>query len=430
MASLDVGASTPLATSTTALEPHVVSTPHVVNVGTRRSLLALKQTEIVIDLLKNVWPENEYKVHAHSTTGDKNQVTALHEIGAKSLWTAELEKLLLDHEVDIIVHSLKDMPTQLPKGCTIGAITKRGDPRDALVLHPSLPAETTLSSLPPGSTIGTSSVRRSAQLERHYPHLRFESVRGNIGTRLRKLDESKPNIDSGSATRAEVSRVSSGTGVDEKDQIHYSGIILAAAGLLRMDDGNRISRYLSSKDLEDVNGPEGITSQRKGVLHAVGQGALGVEVRDADERIMELLRPINDPKTALACLTERSLLRTLEGGCSVPIGVETEWLGAKGGPSPDGANLVQSTVSTAISTGFEGNPTGNEQNERLALRAIVVSIDGTEHVETELERPIHSEAEADQLGWDAARKLVEQGADKILEKINLNRAIVEKQGDA
>lgn len=400
MASIDPGASTSLPTSTTTLEPHVV------NVGTRKSLLALKQTEIVVGLLKEVWPENEYKVQAHSTTGDKDKVTALHEIGAKSLWTAELEKLLLDHEVDFIVHSLKDMPTQLPRGCTIGAITKREDPRDALILHPSLPPETTLSSLPTDSTIGTSSVRRSAQLKRLYPHLRFQSVRGNIDTRVRKLDESKLQNSKGHGTK-----IGDAHTVEEDDHgtPHYSGIILAAAGLLRMNQGHRISRYLSSKNLEDVKGLDGVFTQRKGILHAVGQGGLGIEVREDDERIQELLKPINDLKTSLACLTERSLMRVLEGGCSVPIGVETEW----------------------VSGGMEEvSENDSSTQDRLAIRAIVVSLDGTEHVEAAEERAIQNQAQADQLGFDLAGKLVAQGADKILERINLNRNIIAEQGHA
>ena len=404
MASLDPDASTSLPTSTTILEPHVSSTSHVVNVGTRKSLLALKQTEIVIDLLQKTWPEKEYRVQAHTTTGDQNQSTALHEIGAKALWTAELEALLLDREVDIIVHSLKDIPTQLPRGCTIGAITQREDPRDALVLHPSLPPETTLSSLPPDSTIGTSSVRRSAQLKRLYPHLRFQSVRGNIGTRMRKLDESKLEDSRGHGAKIGDAHV-----VEEEDagKPQYSGIILAAAGLLRMNEGHRISKYLSSKNLEHVRGPDGVTTQRKGILHAVGQGALGIEIREGDERIMELLKPVNDTKTSLACLTERSVMRELEGGCSVPIGVETEW------------------VSDA-----NGTQEVDRMIEKLAIRAIVISLDGREFVDAAEKRPIYCQEDADQLGFDMARKLVAQGADKILKKINLNRDIIAQQGGA
>ena len=407
MAAIDPDAVTSLPSSTTTLQPSATSTPTIINIGTRKSLLALKQTEIIVSLLQAVWHEYTYKIHAHSTAGDKNQVTALHEIGAKSLWTAELEKLLLDNEVDMIVHSLKDMPTQLPRGCTIGAITTREDPRDALVLHPNLPEGTTLSSLPADSIIGTSSVRRSAQLKRLYPHLRFQSVRGNIGTRLRKLDESVLQHPA-----------------NDGDAPQYSGIILAAAGLLRMNDGHRISRYLSSKNMEDVKGSDGTITQRKGILHAVGQGALGVEIREGDVKIVEMLKPVNDRKIELACLTERSLLRTLEGGCSVPIGVETEWVGR---PSTD---QISAIAGAAASAGLEGATPAEEHQDRLAFRAIVVSLDGTEHVEAAEERAVHSQGDADEFGRVVAQKLREQGADRILEKINLNRDIIEEQGNA
>ena len=427
MTSLDTDAATSLPSSTTVLEQHIVATPGVLNIGTRKSLLALKQTEIVVDLLKEHWPHNEYKIQAHSTTGDKNQVTALHEIGAKSLWTAELEKLLLDGEVDIIVHSLKDMPTQLPHGCTIGAITKRSDPRDALVLHPNLPAGTTLSSLPADSTIGTSSVRRSAQLKRLYPHLRFQSVRGNIGTRLRKLDESNLENAAGHGTT-----IGDAHTVEEDDlgPPQYSGIILAAAGLLRVGDGHRISRYLSSHNMEDVRGSDGKTTQRKGMLHAVGQGALGIEIREGDERVIELLRPIEHSQTSLACYAERSLLRTLEGGCSVPIGVETEWVGDIDDPQGRESGTLRDTISSAVSAGLEGSSNPKDRHEKLAMRAIVISLDGTEHVEVASERAIHTKFEAEEFGIDIASQLVQQGADKILEKINLNRTIIAEQGDA
>ncbi|KAL9087706.1 MAG: hypothetical protein Q9159_003518 [Coniocarpon cinnabarinum] len=410
MTTLDPDASTSLAASTTAIQPHTVTSLSTIHIGTRASLLARKQTDIVVDLLQAAWPDHKYEIHAHTTAGDKNQVTALHEIGAKSLWTAELEKLLLEKEVDMIVHSLKDMPTQLPRGCTVGAITKRGDPRDALVLHKSLPEGTTLSSLPRGSTIGTSSVRRSAQLKRLYPHLKFKNVRGNIGTRLRKLDESKLE-----EARDQGTGVGDTHTVEEDDDgtPQYSGIILAAAGLLRLYGDERIARYLSSDNTEETEEPGGTKAQHKGIFHAVGQGALGIEVREGDERIMELLRPIIDERTTLACLAERALMRTLEGGCSVPIGVETSWTGA------DGSSELTETRSGAL-----------QPQERLVMKGIVVSLDGTEAVEASEERMLRDQGDADEMGRGVAAKLVSQGADKILERINLNRAIIEEQGDA
>ncbi|KAI9827739.1 MAG: porphobilinogen deaminase [Thelocarpon impressellum] len=333
-----------------------------VNIGSRKSVLALVQTEIVHKALRAARPELHYEIHAMSTMGDKNQVTPLHDFGAKSLWTHELESGLLDGSLDLIVHSLKgacsniedaalmnaDMPTQLPPSLKIGAILEREDPRDALVMKASLP-HTSLSELPPGSTVGTSSVRRSAQMARKHPHLRFADVRGNVGTRLAKLDA---------------------------EDGAYACLVLAAAGLKRLEQGHRITQYLDSTS--------------GGLLHAVGQGALGVEVRENDARIQDLLQKLVHAPTTLACLAERSLMRTLEGGCSVPIGVETEW----------------SSSST------------------LKMRAVVVSLDGTESVEGELEEDVRTEEQADSFGRAMARTLVDRGAERILKAITLNRELV------
>ncbi|KAI9861186.1 MAG: porphobilinogen deaminase [Vezdaea acicularis] len=323
---------------------------NVVNIGSRKSVLALIQTDIVHHALEAAWPKLEYKIHAMSTMGDKNQVTPLHDFGAKSLWTYELEGLLIEGKLDLIVHSLKDMPTQLPPSCTIGAIFKREDPQDALVVKPTLPYKS-IAELPPGSIVGTSSVRRSAQVARKYPHLKFKDVRGNVGTRLSKLDAQDGE---------------------------YTCLILAAAGLKRLDLGHRITQLLDSR-----NG---------GLLHAVGQGALGVEIREGDERTTGLLAKLSHRPTTLACLAERSLMRTLEGGCSVPIGVETGW--------KEGHGHV------------------------LIMRAIVVSLDGKEAVEAEMELEVDTDEQADEYGRTMAKRLVDKGAGEILRKITLNRAIV------
>lgn len=344
---------------------------NVVNIGSRKSVLALIQTDIVHHALEAAWPKLEYKIHAMSTMGDKNQVTPLHDFGAKSLWTYELEGLLIEGKLDLIVHSLKgevesrssdyrhceflircslDMPTQLPPSCTIGAIFKREDPQDALVVKPTLPYKS-IAELPPGSIVGTSSVRRSAQVARKYPHLKFKDVRGNVGTRLSKLDAQDGE---------------------------YTCLILAAAGLKRLDLGHRITQLLDS--------------QNGGLLHAVGQGALGVEIREGDERTIGLLAKLSHRPTTLACLAERSLMRTLEGGCSVPIGVETGW--------KEGHGHV------------------------LIMRAIVVSLDGKEAVEAEMELEVDTDEQADEYGRTMAKRLVDKGAGEILRKITLNRAIV------
>lgn len=269
------------------------------------------------------------------------------------------------------------MPTQLPSTCNLGAILGRTDARDALVMAPHLASShKTLSSLPAGSIVGTSSVRRSAQIARLYPHLRFADVRGNIGTRLAKLD----------ADPAESSTVG------------YSCLILAAAGIERLGLGGRITQYLESKT--------------GGLLHAVGQGALGVEIRARDERVERLLEPLSDKGTTLACLAERSLMRTLEGGCSVPIGVETEW------------------IDTRESLEGHKDTDGEGKGEQLLMRAVVVSLDGKDYVEGERRGEVQTPQQADEFGWAMAKELVEKGAGRILESINLNRDVIEKQDGA
>lgn len=384
--------------------PSASSELPVVNVGTRRSVLARVQTDIVCKELRKAWPERKYEIHAMATMGDKNQVTALHEFNAKSLWTHELEALLAKGDLDMIVHSLKDMPTQLPAEMSIGCIFPREDARDALVVKPGH-AYTSLATLPTGATIGTSSVRRSAQLKRLFPHLNFADVRGNVGTRLAKLDAPDGQ---------------------------YTALVLAAAGLLRLGMEDRITAYLSKKD--------------GGILHAVGQGAIGIEVRSDDEEAKKLLAKIGCEYTTLACLAERSLLRTLEGGCSVPIGVETEWVtkktslattvgtgvgvGAK--PAADYDKLTGVAVSgrTGLEQSGEERGDGEDKTGELIMRACVVSLNGEESVETEMRRMIETREQADEFGWDVARKLVELGAEKILHEINLNRKIIEQGGDA
>ncbi|KAI9803172.1 MAG: hypothetical protein M1825_001963 [Sarcosagium campestre] len=342
----------PPSTSSTSTSTDEHTTIHI---GSRKSILALIQTDIVRDALAAAWPDLKYEVHAMSTMGDKNQVTPLHDFGAKSLWTHELEALLLERKLDLVVHSLKDMPTQLPPSLTIGAILEREDPRDAVIMKSSS-SISDLASLPAGAIVGTSSVRRSAQVARKYPHLRFKDVRGNVGTRLAKLDAADGD---------------------------YACLILAAAGVKRLSLAYRITQYLDSSE--------------GGLLHAVGQGALGVEIREGDERVKALLERLAHRPTTLACLAERSLMRTLEGGCSVPIGVETEWDEEKG---------------------------KEEGKGYLRMRAIVVSLDGKESVEGERTAKVETETEADDFGRTVAAELVNKGAARILEKINLNRDLV------
>lgn len=286
----------------------------------------------------------------------------------------------------------------------LGCIYPRDDARDALVVSPKFAAtHKTLQSLPEGSVVGTSSLRRMAQLKRKYTHLKFADCRGNLGTRLSKLDAADSP---------------------------FAALILAAAGLRRIGMGERITSYLST--------------QNGGMLHAVGQGAIGVEIRAGDQAAVDLLAKVGCEWTTRACLAERSLMRTLEGGCSVPIGVETEWVrkskdlgstfgsgvgvGAK--PAADYHKLSGVAVSAPEALGSAGEDQQADEEERteeLVMRAIVVSLDGQKAVETEMRRRVTSREEADTFGWDVARKLVEGGADKILEEITLNRKIIEQQ---
>lgn len=256
------------------------------------------------------------------------------------------------------------MPTQLPPTLTLGCTPPRANPHDALVLSPSTIAagHTSLHTLPAGSTIGTSSLRRVAQLKRSYPHLSFADCRGNVPTRLAKLDaEGGP----------------------------FAALILAAAGLERLELGDRITKALNWKD--------------DGVMYAVGQGAIGVEVREGDEEVAELMEGVNHECTYRACLAERSLMRTLEGGCSVPIGVETEWVRKEHGDGGVG---------------------------KLLMRGIVVSLDGSESVVAEITKTVRSREDVDDFGREMAKELVDQGAEKILQEINLDRDVLAQGGVA
>ncbi|KAL2163063.1 hypothetical protein VTH06DRAFT_6899 [Thermothelomyces fergusii] len=337
-----------------------------IKVGTRRSALALRQTELVIEALRRAHPHLAFEVHAMATMGDRDKTTPLPALG-KGLWTSELEAKLASREVDVVVHSLKDMPTSLPPGCLLGCVTAREDPRDVVVFSRARREAGTfrmLKDLPQGAVVGTSSVRRAAQLRSKYPGLVFRDVRGNIETRLRKCDEEG-----------------------------FDAVILAAAGLLRLNFGERIAQYLDS----DTEGG--------GLLHAVGQGALGLEVREDDQEMRELLKAVEDTPTMLACFAERSVMRTLEGGCSVPIGVETAWLEAE---------------------------EAGQKERKLRLRAVVVSLDGSRSVDGEETGEVNTLAQAEALGKELAQKLAERGAQQILDDINKGRVsgVALKVGDA
>ncbi|RYO95035.1 hypothetical protein DL766_007558 [Monosporascus sp. MC13-8B] len=338
--------------STSATKPVITpsgSHTPTVRVGTRQSALALRQANFVVESLQRLHPDVKFEIRKRETAGDKDKTTALYKFGGKGLWTNELEAELVAGDVDLIVHSLKDMPTSLPEGCVLACITEREDPRDVVVVKRGLEGKyKTLADLPEGCVVGTSSVRRMAQVKRRYPGLNFKDMRGNIDTRLRKLDA---------------------------EDGEYTVLILAAAGLLRMGQGDRISQFLQG-------GAEG-----GGMLHAVGQGGLGIEARADDEKTLDLLRALEDNSTMLACEAERSIMRTLEGGCSVPIGVETEWVG----------------------------------ENKLRLTATVVSVEGTEAADAEQVAEVRTREEAVEFGKRVAQQMRDNGAQKILDVINEDR---------
>lgn len=246
-----------------------------IKIGTRGSKLALWQASYLAEKLREQNPDLVIEIVTIVTTGDKILDVPLAKIGGKGLFTNEIERAILAGEVDMAVHSLKDLPTELPSGLIIGALSKRGEVRDALVSR----SGKTLAALPSGAKIGTSSLRRRAQLLAFRPDLCVSDLRGNIDTRLRKL----ANGD-------------------------YDALILAAAGLIRLDRHSEITELL----------PPDI------MLPAVGQGVLAVEARADDTEILHLLQGINDRTAAITAAAERAFLQRLEGGCQVPVGVFAE----------------------------------------------------------------------------------------------------------
>ena len=244
-----------------------------VRIASRGSELALWQARAVEEAIRRAAPEADVEIRVIRTTGDHVQDVPLAKIGDKGLFTKELDAALLAGEADLAVHSLKDVPTRVPDGLEIVAVSHREDPRDVLLLPPG---ETgSLAALPPGARVGTSSLRRRAQLRALRPDLEVLDLRGNLNTRLAKLDRGD-----------------------------YDAIVLAAAGVLRLGWEDRIAAYLDAPEW----------------LPAVGQGALGVVARAGDERIRGLLSDFHDPLTEACTGVERAFLAALEGGCQIPIG--------------------------------------------------------------------------------------------------------------
>ena len=304
-----------------------------IRIGSRKSQLALVQTHWVQGELQKRFPEINFEVKTMETQGDKILDVSLSKIGDKGLFTQELEDDMLNGTVDFAVHSLKDLPTRLPEGLMLGCVTEREDPADALVVHEKH-AGKTLDQLPEGAIIGTSSLRRLAQLRHHYPSFQFKDIRGNLNTRLRKLDEGQ-----------------------------YDAIILAVAGLKRLDMAERIQQVVPA----DVS------------LHAVGQGALGIECRSGDEDILTVIKTLEHIPTAQRCYAERAFLRELEGGCQVPIGVNTvieeDTLTLTGiVASLDGQTVVKDVISGALETADEMGTTLAKRAKDAGAQAILDAI--------------------------------------------------------
>ena len=303
------------------------SHPKKITIATRESKLALWQAHHVQQRLITLYPHCEVAILGMTTRGDQILDRTLNKVGGKGLFVKELETALECGDADIAVHSMKDVPAELPPGFALMVADERADPRDALVSN----RYDSLAALPDGAIVGTSSLRRESQLRARFPLLNVEPLRGNVETRLRKLDEG-----------------------------HYAAIILAAAGLIRLELGHRIRALLAPEDS----------------IPAVGQGALGIEYRADREDLADSLAPLAHPATMLAVLAERAFSKQLGGSCEVPLGCY--------------ATLRDNTLSL---TGFVATPDGT----RLLRR----SASGDKH-------------EAEELGVKLAQQLMADGATEIL----------------
>lgn len=265
-------------------------------IGSRRSKLALTQTNWVMEQLKKAGAPFEFEIKEIVTKGDQILDVTLSKVGGKGLFVKEIEQAMLNQEIDMAVHSMKDMPAVLPEGLTIGCIPEREDPRDVLISKSGKKLE----ELPAGAVIGTSSLRRKAQLLARRPDMEVKWIRGNIDTRLQKLETED-----------------------------YDAIILAAAGLKRMGwNDDVVTEYLEPKHC----------------IPAVGQGSLAIECRENDSELLEWLGKINSSMTELAVKAERAFLSKMEGSCQVPIG---------GFATINNENKI-------VLTAFVGNPDGTE----------------------------------------------------------------------
>ncbi|MBL0586316.1 hydroxymethylbilane synthase [Aeromonas caviae] len=299
-------------------------------IATRKSPLALWQANFVKDRLEALHPDLQVELVPMSTQGDKILDTPLAKVGGKGLFVKELETAMLEGRADIAVHSMKDVPVEFPDGLGLHTICEREDPRDAFVSNHF----NQIDELPQGAVVGTSSLRRQCQLRAARPDLVIRDLRGNVNTRLAKLDAGD-----------------------------YDAIILAAAGLKRLEMAHRIAAFIEPEQS----------------LPANGQGAVGIECRLDDHELHALLAPLEHPETRIRVLTERAMNRALQGGCQVPIGAYA---------------LVQ--------------------GEEVWLRGLVGSPDGSRVIRDEIRGPL---AEGEALGHTLAQRLLAAGADIILAEV-------------
>ncbi|HHO47070.1 MAG TPA: hydroxymethylbilane synthase [Desulfobacteraceae bacterium] len=301
-----------------------------IKLATRKSLLAVTQSTWVKDQIERRHPGIAVELVKITTTGDKILDVPLAKVGGKGLFVKEIEDALLDGRADLAVHSMKDVPTELPEGLHLGVVPERENPRDAFISMKFKDVD----ALPRGAKVGTSSLRRKSQLARLRPDLVTEDLRGNLDTRLRKLEEGR-----------------------------YDAIVLAAAGLNRLGMADRITMLFSPEQM----------------LPAIGQGALGIELRRDDAELAETLSFLHHPVTAVAVAAERAFLERLEGGCQVPIG-------------------AHATLS----------------GETITLTGLIASVDGREILQDRLTGPA---AEAAPLGTRLADMLLAMGGRKILDEV-------------
>jgi hydroxymethylbilane synthase len=302
----------------------------MIRIATRKSPLALWQAEFVKAELEKHHPELQVELVPMSTQGDKILDTPLAKIGGKGLFVKELEVAMLEGRADIAVHSMKDVPMEFPQGLELAVICQREDPHDALVSN----HYDSIEALPQGAVVGTSSLRRQCQLKALRPDLQIRDLRGNLGTRLGKLDDGQ-----------------------------YDAIILAAAGLIRLEMKQRIKQTISA-DL---------------LLPAGGQGAVGIECRSEDKQTQALLACLNHADTATRVKAERAVNNHLQGGCQVPIGAFSQLHG-----------------------------------DDIIIDALVGAVDGSEIIQHQISGPAIN---AEKLGIEIAEQLLADGADQLLAAI-------------